>query len=108
MVLNKREFLKISIFSLIILSLLVLWLAFGERGLIHLYRMGKERQSYTNKIHRLEDANRELMEEIRKLQNDQEYIEAMARKELGMIKENEVIFRFRRNHDHEKMAVNEP
>ena len=91
---NKKDALKISLITLLFLGLIITWLAFGKRGFIHLYRMEKERQAYLEKIQRLEENNRKLVEEIRRLQNDKEYIENIARKELGLIKDNEIIFRF--------------
>lgn len=91
---NKKDALKISFLTLLFLGLIIAWLAFGERGFIHLYRMEKERRAYLEKIQKLEDDNRKLMEQIKRLQHDKEYIESMARKELGLIKDNEIIFRF--------------
>ena len=110
MSLNKKDFLKISLITLLSLGLIVAWLAFGERGFIYLYRMEKERQAYLEKIRKLEEANNELLEEINKLRNDKEYIEEVARKELGLVRENEVIYRFSRGQDDvilsEKQAKN--
>ena len=94
MSINKKGFLKISILTLVFLCLITAWLAFGKRGFIHLYRMEKERQTYLEKIRKLELANQELIDEISRLQTESDYIEKMARNELGMIRDNEIIFRF--------------
>jgi cell division protein FtsB len=96
---NKKDVLKISFITILFLGLIITWLAFGERGLIHLYRMDKERQAYLKKIQKLENDNRKLMEQIKRLQNDKEYIESIARKELGLIKDNEIIFRFKKDQE---------
>lgn len=96
---NKKDVLKISFISLLFLGLIITWLAFGERGFIHLYRMEKERQAYLEKIQKLENDNRKLMEQVKRLQNDEDYIETMARKELGFIKDNEIIFRFSKDRE---------
>ena len=101
---NKKDFLKISVITLLFLCLIIAWLAFGERGFIHLYRMQKERQVYLKKIHELEDANQELMEQILKLQGDKDYIELMARKELGLIKDDEIIFRLGKDQDNRDVS----
>ena len=92
--LNKKDFFKISLITLTLLGVIIAWLAFGERGFIHLYQMEKERQAYLEKIRELERANQELLEEIDRLRNDKEYIESEARKELGLVRENELIYRF--------------
>ena len=89
----KRKFFKAFLLGLFAIVLVVSWLAFGDRGFIYLYRMDKEREEYLERIQKLEIANRELKAEIDKLRDDREYIEAMARKE-GFIKKDEVIYRF--------------
>jgi cell division protein FtsB/cell division protein DivIC len=43
---------------------------------------------------RLEEENQKLKEEVKRLQSDKRYIEEIARKELGMVKEGEIIYRF--------------
>ncbi len=74
-------------------------MGFGDRGFIHLYSMEKERQEYIGRIKKLEEENQRLWAEIDRLRNDKEYIEELARKKLGLLKENEVIFRFRKKED---------
>ncbi|MFC1839930.1 septum formation initiator family protein [Thermodesulfobacteriota bacterium] len=92
--LNKRQFFQASLFIMVFIGVILSWLAFGDRGFLHLYRMEKERQEYIDRIKKLEVANKKLMDEIDRLRNDREYIEATAKKELGLVRENEVIFRF--------------
>ncbi|MFP3929163.1 MAG: FtsB family cell division protein, partial [Desulfobacteraceae bacterium] len=80
---------KIWIF-LLLLALVMGWVAFGQRGLIHLYRMEGKRQQYKECIHRLEEENRKLMKEVELLKDNSAYVENVARKELNLLKENEV------------------
>lgn len=80
--------------GVLVIFIIVSWLAFGDRGFIYLYRMETERQEYLERIKKLEVANQELRDEINKLQNDRDYIEETARKELGLLKKNEVIYKF--------------
>lgn len=91
---NKKKFIKSFFLGMFIVLLVVSWLAFGDRGFIYLYKLDKERQEYLERIEELELANQELKDEIDKLRDDREYIEATARKELGLVKKNEVIYRF--------------
>jgi len=46
-------------------------------------------------IRDFKEKNRLLAAEIRRLKEDKEYFESVARKELGLIKENEIIYRFK-------------
>jgi cell division protein FtsB len=104
--LNRKEFLKIFCIVLLFVGLIVAWLAFGDRGFIHLYRMEKERQAYLERIRILEEENQNLLEQINRLRSDEEYIESEARKELGLLKENEVIYRFGEGHDKTEQGLN--
>jgi cell division protein FtsB len=86
--------LKFSLLALLFLGLLVAWLGFGERGFIHLYRMDRERQTYLERINTLERENRELLDEIQRLRSDRDYVENLGRRELGLVKEDELMYRF--------------
>jgi cell division protein FtsB len=92
--LNGKHILKFSLLALLFLGLVVAWLGFGERGFIHLYRMDRERQAYLERINKLERENRELLEEIQRLRSDREYVEDLGRRELGLVKEEELMYRF--------------
>jgi cell division protein FtsB len=92
MELNKKGIIRLSVFLFFVLA--VAWLAFGERGLIHLYKMEGQRRQYRERIQELERKNHELLLEIESLRTDEGYIESVARKELNLLKENEVQFRF--------------
>lgn len=94
MAVTKKGFLKFSFFVLLFLGLIIFWLGFGQRGFIHLYRMEKERQAHLQRIQELEQENRRLLKEIKRLQSDKEHIESTARMELGVIKKNETLYRF--------------
>jgi cell division protein FtsB len=91
---SKKGFLKFSFITLLFLALMAAWLGFGERGFIHLYRMEKDRQVHVERIHSLEKENRALFEEVKRLRTDEEYLESLARTELGLLKDNEILYRF--------------
>jgi len=92
--LNGKNILKLSLLALLFLGLVLAWLGFGERGFIHLYRMDRERQTYLEKINKLERENRELLDEIQRLRSDREYVENLGRREMGLVKEDEIMYRF--------------
>jgi len=91
---NGKNILKFSLLALLFLGLVAAWLGFGERGFIHLYRMDRERQTYLEKINKLERENRELLDEIQRLRSDREYVENLGRREMGLVKEDEIMYRF--------------
>jgi cell division protein FtsB len=93
---NRKKLFKSSFIALLFLGLMVAWLGFGERGFLHLYRMEKNRQAYLERIRKVEEENQALIEEIRRLNTDTAYLESVARKELGLVKEDEILYRFSR------------
>lgn len=93
---KKGKFWKLPLIILCFLGAIVAWLAFGERGFLHLYNAEMERQVHIDRIRRLAAENRALLEEINRLRTDLEYVESVARRELNLIKKNEVIYRFKK------------
>jgi cell division protein FtsB len=85
---------RVLITLICIIGPIVAWLAFGEHGFIHLYRVGKERQACEQRIEKLSQENQALFDEIQRLRKDPKYVEQVARKELGLVKDNELIYRF--------------
>jgi len=58
--------------------------------------MQKENERSLAVIRGLEEKNKLLATEIRRLREDRQYLESVARKELGLVKDNEIIYRFKR------------
>ena len=78
--------------SLLLASLLlIIW---TPNGLLHLRQLQVEHQELVEKNHILERENHHLYEEISRLQDDPAAIESLARQELGLVKEGELIFQF--------------
>jgi cell division protein FtsB len=106
---KKRNFWKIPLIVICILSPIAAWLGFGEQGLIHLYHTEMERQAYIERIRQLTEENQTLLDEINRLRTDMEYVEDVARKRYNMIKDNEVIYRFgeekQRSNDAEALPI---
>ena len=91
----KKKFLKIPLLGLCLLAPLAAWLGFGKQGLVHLYKTEMDRQACVERIRLLAEENQSLLEEIHRLRTDMKYIESLARKEFNLIKENEMVYRFK-------------
>jgi cell division protein FtsB len=84
------------IFSVIIVGMIVLLFiaVFGDKGAADLSMLRQEKYLIMQKNKRLEAENLELMEQIDRLkENDLGFIESIARQELGMVREDEVILK---------------
>jgi cell division protein FtsB len=87
---NKWYFL-IWPFLLLGSLLLIIW---TPNGLLHLRQLQVEHQELLRNNHILEKENEHLYEEISRLQEDPDAIESLARQELGLVKDGELIFHF--------------
>ncbi|MFZ5572677.1 MAG: FtsB family cell division protein [Thermodesulfobacteriota bacterium] len=87
---------KIAIGSVIaFLCFLLLMIFFGDNGFFDVLRLKEEKAVLAEKSRRTEAENVELYRTINRLKHDPKYIESIARKELGMVGQNEVIFKFK-------------
>ncbi len=80
-------------FSILTLFLMLLFILFSDRGLSDLFTLKSERDRLQQENVRWKSENDTLYRTIKRLRNDPQYIESVARKELGMIKEDEVILK---------------
>jgi cell division protein FtsB len=87
----------ILIAFLLILGGLLTYTVFGKRGLLHLARVKEELRLLKEVNTQLEAENLALRKEIELLKTNPEYIEDLAREELGLVKENELIYQLKKN-----------
>lgn len=66
---------------------------FGEKGLMDVFDIRKNRDKIKDHNIYLEEENKILVKEIELLKTDDKYIALTVKKELGMIEKNEVIYR---------------
>lgn len=64
----------------------------GNRSLIQLYILHQKRNHLVKQQEELIEQNRQLRDEIDKLQKDDEYIEKLAREKYNMKKEGEEVY----------------
>ena len=89
---NRRQNIFLSIAALALASLLF-FIIFGEHGLIDLNTLKSERDQLAEKSEQLTLKNLSLSVEIDRLKHDPKYIENVARQELGMVGEDELILK---------------
>ena len=84
----------IYLFWLFFILFLVCGLIFGRQGVYNLRKLKKEEIIHLNKVKLLEKENKRLRREMTRLKKDPEYIEAVIKRELKMIRPNEIIIYF--------------
>lgn len=76
------------------LGLLLSFTVFGERGLMRIYELKREKQRVEHNINQLTEENTKMRQTIEALRNDRDYIERIARQDLGLLKPDEVVYQF--------------
>ncbi len=69
----------------------------GEHGIAHLLRLRAERRALGQATFALMEHNVRLRDEIHRLRTDDLYLEGLARRQLGLVRPNEFVYRFRRD-----------
>jgi len=93
---TSREKNQLTYIGLVLVVLLILWVVFApNRGILALHKSKNEIARLQAENRRLIEENKALQTEINRLQEDPAYLEEKARKEYGMLKENEVLYIFK-------------
>jgi len=87
---QKRFYLTPALIILFILFFTV----FGERGLLRINRLNRDRDDLQKQFLDLKGENDKLKREISALQTDRRYLESIARHDFGLVRNNEVIYQF--------------
>ena len=87
--------MKIGRLFVVAILAMTFLIIFGDRGLVG-FRESKEKlDSLKAENSLVADENDRLRGEILLLRSNMEYIETVARRELGMIREGETVYRFK-------------
>jgi len=84
------------VLALMTMFLMLLFMVFGENSLTDLYQLKIKKDNLSKKNDALKKENLSLYREIERLKNDPEYVEDVARKELGVIGKDEVIIKVKK------------
>ena len=83
--------LLLSGLFLITMMILTVW---GDRGLLEMWRRQHEVARLAQEIDTSEQENIKLARNIERLRSDMRYIEKIAREELGLVRNGELVFKF--------------
>ncbi len=87
-------FLTRPLLVALVLGTMALVTVFGDRGLIRLVGLARDLAALTAATDHLADENRRLSAEIAALRSDPRALEAAARRDLGLVAPDELIFEF--------------
>jgi cell division protein FtsB len=84
--------MKIGRYLVVFLLFMALLITFGNRGFVDNYLMSKRLTQLKSQTNEITIENDELKKKILLLRNDVNYIEAIARNELGMVKKGDIVY----------------
>ena len=93
-----RQRIGLSV-ALLLLAALFFFIIVSEHGLLDLRLLKTERERLVEENRHLNRENHTLSVEIDRLKHDPQYIESVARRELGMVGKDEVIVKPRSRPD---------
>ncbi|NOY12491.1 MAG: septum formation initiator family protein [Deltaproteobacteria bacterium] len=82
----------ITLWLLVVILLMLGFAVFGNRGVVQILQAERQKQQLQAQLAELQQQQQRLREEIDRLQNDRDYWEQLARKNLGMVREGELIY----------------
>ena len=85
---------KYLVILLLLILVMIFFTIFRQRGIIHIYRLTKEKDQIKAFNKKTEKGNLNLKTKIHSLKKDRSYIEGIARQGLGLAKEDEIIYQF--------------
>lgn len=93
----EKGFLQRVLFlsAIVVMVVILFMIVYSENGLKDLLFLSKEVERIEVDNRELDVRNREIARTIERLKNDMGYIEHLARHELGMVADNEIVFRFK-------------
>ncbi|HKK01552.1 MAG TPA: septum formation initiator family protein [Desulfuromonadales bacterium] len=67
---------------------------FGDKGVLRVIQDQRQKEALTHELSRLKETNAALLKQISALRSDPHYIEGIARRELGMVRKDELVYQF--------------
>ena len=67
---------------------------FGDRGILHIFKLKRQQGDLQQQLTQVEEVNTGLRKEIASLSADRRHLERLARSQLGMVREDEVVYQF--------------
>jgi cell division protein FtsB len=85
---------RIPWWSLGIVVVVLTFALFGDRGILHIFKQKRQQADLQQQLAEVEEVNAGLRKEIAALSADRRHLERLARSQLGMVREDEVVYQF--------------
>lgn len=85
---------RLKWWPLALVGVIFVFALFGDRGILHLFRLKRQGAELQQQLAQIEAVNNGLRQEIASLSADRRHLERLARTQLGMVREDELVFQF--------------
>jgi cell division protein FtsB len=85
---------RLNLWPLALVALILGFAFFGDRGILHMLNLSSQKAILSQELAKFETQNERLRIEITALRSDRRHIERIARTELGMVRDDELVFQF--------------
>lgn len=77
-----------------VVGLVLAFALFGDRGFLYLFKLKRQQAELQEQLSQIETVNDGLRREIASLSYDRQHLERLAREQLGMVREDEIVYQF--------------
>ncbi|HUH65727.1 MAG TPA: septum formation initiator family protein [Syntrophales bacterium] len=86
--------MKIGRYLVVFILMMAVLIVFGKRGLIDNYAMKERLMALKKTNQEISIENKDLNKKVGLLRNDLQYMEMVARNELGMVRKGDLVYRY--------------
>ncbi len=76
------------------IAFILFFTVFGDKGLLRIYELKQDKNKINTRLTATRNENEKMKLEIIALKSDRRYLESIARRDLGLVRSNEVIYQF--------------
>lgn len=76
------------------IAFILFFTIFGDKGLLRIYELRQDKAHIDARLVETRSENEKLKREIVALKSDRRYLESLARKDVGLVRSNEIIYQF--------------
>jgi cell division protein FtsB len=76
------------------IAFILFFTVFGDKGLLRIYELNQDKARIEGRLTEARSENEGLKHEIVALKTDRRYIESIARKDFGLVHDDEVVYQF--------------
>ncbi len=88
-----KKFKGLGLVAAALLAVCAFFAVFGHSGVLHLWRLDQQQSELESAAYSLAMRNQRLRDHLGRLENDDHYLERLARERLKWIKPGEVVYR---------------